>query len=83
LRDAAGASYLPRLMTRLKLFLALTLGVGVLALVLTHFDLALVRQALARAGLTGLAIVIAAGLVAELVLAVGIIPLLPRPVPRL
>jgi putative membrane protein len=68
-------------MTRLKLFLALALGVGVLALVLTHFDLALVRQALARAGLSGLAIVIAAGLVAELVLAVGIIPLLPRPVP--
>ncbi|HVW74598.1 MAG TPA: lysylphosphatidylglycerol synthase domain-containing protein [Rhizomicrobium sp.] len=67
-------------MTRLKLFLALALGLGVLALVLTHFDLALVRQALSRAGFSGLAIVIAAGLAAELVLAVGIIPLLPRPV---
>ena len=68
-------------MTRLKLFLALALGIGVLALVLSHFDLALVRQALARAGFGGLALVIVAGLVAEMVLAVGIIPLLPRPVP--
>jgi glycosyltransferase 2 family protein len=65
----------------LKAIVALVIGVGVLALVLTHFDLALVRQALARAGLGGLAIVIAAGLVAEVVLAVGIIPLLPRPLP--
>jgi glycosyltransferase 2 family protein len=76
-----GSSYLPRLMTRLKLFLALALGIGVLALVLSHFDLALVRQALSRAGFGGLALVIVAGLVAEVVLAVGIIPLLPRPVP--
>ncbi len=68
-------------MSRLKLFLALALGIGVLALVLSHFDLALVRQALARAGFGGLALVIVAGLVAEVVLAVGIIPLLPRPVP--
>jgi putative membrane protein len=68
-------------MSRLKLFLALALGLAVLALVLMHFDLTLVRQALARAGFGGLAIVIAAGLVAELVLAVGIIPLLPRPMP--
>ncbi|HEX4028639.1 MAG TPA: lysylphosphatidylglycerol synthase domain-containing protein [Rhizomicrobium sp.] len=66
---------------RLKLFLALALGVGVLALVLMHFDLGLVRQALARMGLGGLALVIAAGLAAELVLAAGIIPLLPRPMP--
>ncbi len=65
----------------LKLILALALGAGVLALVLIHFDLALVRQALARAGLSGLGLVIAAGLAAELVLAVGIIPLLPRPMP--
>ena len=68
-------------MTRLKLFLALALGACVLWLVLSHFDLALVRQALTRAGFGGLALVILAGLVAELVLAVGIIPLLPRPVP--
>ena len=68
-------------MSRLKLFLALALGIGVLALVLSHFDLALVRQALSRAGFGGLALVIVAGLVAEVVLAVGIIPLLPRPVP--
>jgi glycosyltransferase 2 family protein len=68
-------------MTRLKLFLALALGAFVLWLVLSHFDLALVRQALTRAGFGGLALVILAGLVAELVLAVGIIPLLPRPVP--
>jgi len=68
-------------MTRLKLFLALALGIGVLALVLLHFDLGLVRQALTHAGFVGLALVILAGLVAEVVLAVGIIPLLPRPVP--
>jgi glycosyltransferase 2 family protein len=68
-------------MTRLKPFLALALGAFVLWLVLSHFDLALVRQALTRAGFGGLALVILAGLVAELVLAVGIIPLLPRPVP--
>ena len=68
-------------MSRLKLFLALAVGIGVLALVLTHFDLSLVARALARAGIGGLAIVIIAGLAAELVLAVGIIPLLPRPVP--
>jgi glycosyltransferase 2 family protein len=68
-------------MTRLKLFLALALGLAVLALVLMHFDLSLVRQALTRAGFGGLALVILAGLAAELVLAVGIIPLLPRPMP--
>jgi putative membrane protein len=65
----------------LKLILALAVGVAVLALVLMHFDLDLVVHALARAGLGGLALVIAAGLVAEFVLAVGIIPLLPRPMP--
>jgi len=65
----------------LKLILALALGVAVLALVLLHFDLGLVARALQRAGLGGLALVIAAGLAAELVLAVGIIPLLPRPMP--
>jgi putative membrane protein len=68
-------------MTRLKLFLALAVGIAMLALVLLHFDLTLVRQALTRAGLGGLALVIIAGLAAEAVLAVGIIPLLPRPVP--
>ena len=68
-------------MTRLKLFLALAVGIAMLALVLMHFDLSLVRQALTRAGLGGLALVILAGLAAELVLAVGIIPLLPRPMP--
>ena len=65
----------------LKFVLALALGIGVLALVLTHFDLGLVRQALGRAGFGGLAIVTGAGLAAELVLAIGIIPLLPRPMP--
>src|SRR5579863_5226055 len=65
----------------LKLILALAVGVAVLALVLAHFDLALVVRALARAGLGGLVLVIGAGLVAELVLAVGIIPFLPRHMP--
>lgn len=68
-------------MKHLKLFLALALGIAVLALVLTHFDLGLVRQALGRAGISGLVVVIGAGLAAELVLAIGIIPLLPRPMP--
>ena len=65
----------------LKFFLGLAFGIAVLALVLIHFDLALVGRALARAGFSGLALVIASGLGAELVLAVGIIPLLPRPMP--
>ena len=65
----------------LKLAVALAIGVAVLALVLHNFDLALVRRALARAGLGGLALVIVAGLAAELVLSVGIIPLLPRRMP--
>ena len=65
----------------LKLILALAIGVAVLALVLMHFDLDLVMRALARAGPGGLMLVIAAGLVAEVVLAAGIIPLLPRPQP--
>jgi len=65
----------------LKFAAALALGIAVLALVLAHFDLTLVRQALTRAGISGLAIVVAAGLAAELVLAIGIIPLLPRPMP--
>jgi putative membrane protein len=68
-------------MTRLKLFLALASGAAVLALVLMHFDLALVARALTRAGFGGLALVILAGLAAEPVLAVGIIPLLPHPMP--
>jgi putative membrane protein len=66
---------------RIKLLIALVLGLSVLALVLMHFDLALVHQALARVGLSGLGVVIIAGLIAELVLAIGIIPLLPRSVP--
>jgi len=65
----------------LKLAAALAIGVGVLVLVLLNFDLALVRRALARAGIGGLALVIVAGLAAELVLSVGIIPLLPRRMP--
>lgn len=66
---------------RLKLLIALALGLAVLVLMFTHFDLGQVHQALARVGLGGLGLVVVAGLVAELVLAVGIIPLLPRSVP--
>lgn len=67
--------------TNARLVLALAFGIAVLALVLWHFDLDAVGTALAKAGLGGFAIVVVAGLVAEFVLALGLWPLLPRPLP--
>ena len=58
----------------------LLLGLAVLAWLLLHFDLALVGAALARVGLGGFVLVVAAGLVAEMVLAAGLIPLVAAPV---
>lgn len=52
-----------------------------LAAVLWRFDLHSVRAALARVGIEGFAAIVLAGLAAEIVLAVGICPLLPRRVP--
>jgi putative membrane protein len=65
----------------LRLLLALLLGFAVLAAVLLRFDLDAVIAALARAGLGGFAVIVAAGLAAEIVLSLGLWPLLPRAVP--
>ena len=67
-------------MTR-RLFLSLLLGIAVLAVVLSRFDLSVVLASFRRAGIGGFIAIVAAGLVAEAVLAVGIIPLLPRRMP--
>ena len=66
---------------KLRLVLSLLLGLIVLAAVLLHFDLDAVKTALLRAGLGGFAIIVAAGLAAEVVLALGLVPLLPSPAP--
>lgn len=69
-------------MTRpLRILLPLLPGLVVLALVLAHFDLGAVKAALARVGWGGFAIIVAAGLAAEGMLAIGLVPLLPRPMP--
>jgi putative membrane protein len=70
-----------RIKSKLRLAAALLLGIAVLAAVLLHFDMGVVIASLARAGLGGFALVVAAGLAAEVVLAAGMIPLLPQPVP--
>jgi putative membrane protein len=66
---------------KLRLVLALLLGVAVFAAVLFQFDLGAVTTAMARAGLGGFALIVVAGLAAEVVLALGLVPLLPHPVP--
>jgi putative membrane protein len=63
---------------RLLLFF---LGIAILAFLLLSFDLRVVLQSLVRAGWGGFALIVAAGLLAEAVLAVGIYPLMPRPLP--
>jgi len=65
----------------LRLLASLAFGLGVLALVLWHFDLNAVGSALARAGLSGFVVVVVAGLAAEFILSLGLWPLLPRPLP--
>ena len=62
----------------MRLLLALLAGMAVLAAVLLRFDLPAVTAALARVGLGGFALIVAAGLAAEVVLAVGILPLMPQ-----
>ena len=66
---------------KLRLVLALIVGLGILAAVLMRFDLAAVVAALSRVGLGGFVLIVAAGLGAEIVLASGIVPLLPRAMP--
>lgn len=66
---------------RVRLVLAFLLGLAVLAAVLLQFDLHLVAAAMARTGLGGFALIVGAGLVAEVVLALGLVPLLPQRVP--
>jgi putative membrane protein len=63
------------------LLLALGFGILVLALVLAHFDLSTVMRSLARVGVSGFILVVAAGLAAEIVLALGLWPLSARPLP--
>lgn len=65
----------------LKLILSVALGLVILALVLGHFDMTAVLASMARLGFGGFALIVAAGLVAEIVLAVGIYPFLSRPLP--
>ena len=62
----------------LRLILSLVLGLVILALVLGHFDMTAVLAAMARVGFGGFALIVAAGLLAEIVLAVGIYPFLPN-----
>ena len=66
---------------KLRLVLALLVGLGILAAVLARFDLAAVMVSLARVGWSGFFLIVAAGLAAEVVLALGLVPLLPHPVP--
>ncbi|MFO1249415.1 MAG: lysylphosphatidylglycerol synthase domain-containing protein [Alphaproteobacteria bacterium] len=66
---------------KLRLLLALLLGLVVLGAVLARFDLSAVMASLSRVGLGGFILIVAAGLVAEIVLASGIIPLLNSAVP--
>jgi putative membrane protein len=62
----------------LRLLLSLLLGLAILAAVLMRFDLSLVLDVFKRVGFGGFALIVAAGLAAEIVLAVGIYPFLPR-----
>ena len=64
-----------------RLVLSLALGLIVLAAVLLNFDLVAVKDALLRVGWGGFAVIVGAGLVAEVVLALGLVPLLPSPAP--
>jgi putative membrane protein len=66
---------------KLRLLLALLLGLGILALVLARFDLSVVMASLSRVGPSGFAVIVVAGLAAEVVLASGIIPLLADKAP--
>lgn len=66
---------------KLKLILALVVGLAVLAVVLARFDLGAVAGALTRVGWGGFVAIVLAGLLAEVVLALGLYPLLPHPVP--
>lgn len=67
-------------MSRPLLF-PLLLGIGVLVAVLLRFKLAIVVQSLERVGTLGFAAIVLAGFAAEIVLAIGIYPLLLRPMP--
>ena len=66
---------------KVRLVLALLLGLAVLAAVLSQFDLGAVTAAMAHAGWGGFALIVLAGLAAEAVLALGLVPLLPQRVP--
>lgn len=63
------------------MLLALGAGLAVLAAVLWRFDLDAVGAALAHVGLGGFAVIVAAGLVLEVILSLGLIPFLPPGIP--
>src|SRR5262249_13643248 len=65
----------------LRLVLSLLLGLAILVAVLIRFDLSLVLDVFRRVGFGGFALIVLAGLAAEIVLAVGIYPFLPRLLP--
>ncbi len=64
-----------------RLVLPLAFGLAVLAAVLLNFDMGVVLASLARAGVGGFLLIVAAGLLGEVVLALGLYPLLPRAMP--
>jgi putative membrane protein len=66
--------------TKARLIL-LILGIAMLAALLLRFDLGVVVKSLTRVGAGGFLLVVMAGLLAEIVLAAGIYPLLPHPLP--
>jgi putative membrane protein len=66
---------------RWRLFLSLAVGIAVLVVVLLRFDLGAVTGAIARVGVGGFVLIVLTGLAAEVVLAVGLYPLLPRAMP--
>ena len=66
---------------QIRLALSLLLGLAILAVVLAQFDLSAVLASMARVGLGGFALIVAAGLLAEVLLAIGIYPFLPNMLP--
>ena len=64
---------------KIRMVLALGLGVAVLAAVLLRFDLGDVLASVRSVGLWGFVLIVAAGLAAEVVLAIGLWPLLLSP----
>jgi len=65
----------------LRLFLSFLLGIAVVIALLLNFDLGAVMAAVKHGGISGFLLIVGAGLAVEVVLAIGIWPLLLSPVP--